>query len=437
MQQSRLLRHGLRLYVDPESSVSGPQFWLDLNEVQLHTQQLGTPCSVHLCVPDDGRSWTSWSVPHLEFERARSSGVAAGTAAVAANEAFPGTEEHYIQARGLASAALANDCDVVLSASLAARPEIAHAFQKLEMELVDEQGARTAVEIFMRGHEIPWGFGLHMWQWPWVGFYPNVESGIRLMDRLRGKAAEVGASHYLLEYMRSLGFSRWSALAYTRDKLLFFALQRRAAKRNQVDLQDFSFELSYYLSHYYFLLWGGLEQVCWIANESCGLGFTAKERMQVGVGRKDFLRRLEARAPEVATEFDSPDFLEWLRRLKLVRHHSSHQGFPMLAPLFAVPAIVPTQDEIDREIETWPEWLEMKDTFEPGMLEAFRPVLRNRWIERNYQLLSDAALGIPDGSQFSAVSPLQHITGDFKIFQEFTLRVVELCVARLSSAHLL
>ena len=252
------------------------------------------------------------------------------------------------------------------------------------------------------------------------------------MDRLRSKAAEAGPPSSLREYIRSLGFSRWSAIAYTRDKLLFFAQQRRAVKRNGIELQDFSFELSYFFNYYYFLLWGGLEQTCWVVNESCRLGFTVRDRMKIGVEKKEFRSRLKCQAPEVAEEFESPDFVKWLDGLKLIRHHSSHQGFPMLASLFAVPVVAPNLEQIDREIETWPDWLEMKETFEPELLEAARPVFRQKWIERNYQLISDAALAVPEKDKFSTVSPLQHITADFNSFQKFVVRVTELCVTRLS-----
>jgi hypothetical protein len=198
-------------------------------------------------------------------------------------------------------------------------------------------------------------------------------------------------------------------------------------------LQDFSFELSYYLNYYYFLLWGGLDQVCWIANEACGLGFTAKNAPAVGIQKKEFGRCLERQAPEVAEEFAKSAFVEWLNRLKLIRHHSSHQGFPMLTTLFEAPAITPNQEQMDSEIEAWPEWLEAKEMLGPELLEASRAVFRNKWIEKNCRLISDAVLGVPDDKGFSAVSPLQHITEDFKIFQDFVLRVTELCVNRLST----
>jgi hypothetical protein len=62
-----------------------------------------------------------------------------------------------------------------------------------------------------------------------------------------------------VELLRSLAFNRHAALAYTRDRLLFYVLQRRAVVRNKLERQDFAFELGYSLNFYYLLLWSGLE----------------------------------------------------------------------------------------------------------------------------------------------------------------------------------
>src|SRR5207245_3435888 len=59
---------------------------------------------------------------------------------------------------------------------------------------------------------------------------------------LKGVTADVQ------ERIRSLGLNRWSAIAYTRDKLLFYMIQRRRARRHKREKQEFTFELSYHLT---------------------------------------------------------------------------------------------------------------------------------------------------------------------------------------------
>src|SRR5207247_2315145 len=132
----------------------------------------------------------------------------------------------------------------------------------------------------------------------------------------RRLAVRKGISPDVQERIRSLGLNRWGAIAYARDKLLFYMIQRRRAKRHKLERQEFTFELTYHLTVYFLLFWGALDQFSWIVNEICALGFTAKDWRQVGVGKRQFLDRLRERDSTMLAIFEEPEFRRWVDVLR-------------------------------------------------------------------------------------------------------------------------
>jgi len=243
------------------------------------------------------------------------------------------------------------DADIVISEQMAQRAEVAAGFKKLHMELVDTSGAKNACEVFARGHEVPWSFRLPAWLMPWTPFYSMVDADIQTMEEFRNLAARKGVSPEVQERIRSLRLNRWSAIAYTRDKLLFFMIQRRRAKRHRLEKQDFAFELAYHLTMYFLLFWGALDQISWIVNEICGLELTANQWWKVGVAKREFCNRLRERDVAMMVILQEPEFLRWIDVLRRARHYVAHQGTAMLSPLFEKPAEEPSLAEVDRDIE--------------------------------------------------------------------------------------
>ena len=108
----------------------------------------------------------------------------------------------------------------------------------------------------------------------------------------------------------------------------------------------------------------------------------------------------------MAESFGESEFQRWVRVLRLTRHHVAHQGTAMLSALLEMPTDEPTEAEIDREIEKWPEWRGLPS----AVAELFRPTLRAEWQKRHYRQISDAAFIIPGETEDRAiVFPLESI----------------------------
>jgi hypothetical protein len=297
---------------------------LEINTLQVYLRDIDSPCRVVLLLPAQPTGQLD-----AEYRFMGEIGVEVlPTATIVTPEAtgaFPeGTAPG--EAVALASTAQIGKADILVSEALANDQETVKRFKTLHLDLVDVEGAKRDCEVFVRGHEVPWSFSFPAWLLPWTPFYAMVDADIRAMEEFRSLAVRKGISPEAQEFVRSLALNRWSAIAYTRDKLLFYVIQRRRAKREGMEKQEFSFELAYHLTTYFLSFWGALDQISWIVNEICALGFNARQWLQVGVAKKEFLKRLRARDVEMAREFEEPEFLRWIDVLKRTRHDVAHRS---------------------------------------------------------------------------------------------------------------
>jgi hypothetical protein len=404
---------------------------LDIDTLRVYLRSVESPCRIALLLPakrdcrevDEAYEF----MRTIGVEELASSVVIAPQAA----DAFP-DELGDSEVLALASTAWFADVDVVTSEQMARRTEVVTGFKKLHMQLANIEAAKHACEVFARGHEVPWSFRSPAWLMPWTPFYSMIDADIQKLEEFRGLAARSGVSEEVQERIRSLALNRWSAIAYTRDKLLFFMIQRRRAKRHTLEKQEFTFELAYHLTMYFLLFWGALDQLSWIINEVCGLGFAAHQWRKVGVAKKEFRNRLASADAEMMTILQEPEFLRWIDVLRRTRHYVAHQGTAMLSPLIEKPAREPTLAEVDRDIEEWNEWRELARRWSAAMMETFRPNFRVKWYLRNYRQISDAAFVVKDATDTAIIFPLENIEWEYERFREFTLAVAARCSALLA-----
>jgi len=346
-------------------------------------------------------------------------------------EVFPDSNEKETEHAGIASAALVGDADIVVQDEETVHKLSEH-YKKISVSAEDYDRAKRSCEIFVRGHEIPWSFISPMWGCPWTTFYTMTElSNFTPLTDLLSLAQSKKLDPETCEYIRSLVLNCFSNLCYTRDKLLFYVQQRRTAKRHNLSRQDYSFEVSYFLNHYYLLFWGGLDQVCWIVNGTFNLEFKPRDWRKVGITKKDFLNKLEGRAPEIKEIFTQEEFLKWVKLLRELRHHVAHKGVATPAKLYFEPASETPDEELDKEIEATEQWRRMKRLFPPEILETFRPTLRFKKRLEKYKSFDELVTKIEIEGKHSLIAPLVNIDWDFENYMRFVLNVANKCVEHL------
>jgi hypothetical protein len=231
-ESSELLGYTLRVLVDPRTAEEHARAMLDIDTLRVYLRTVDSPCRIVLLLPARGSEpeldTTYEFMRRLDVEELPSSMVVAPEAAAA----FPGAPGDSA-VLALASTAWFADADVVVSEALASQAENVSGFQKLHIELVDVRKAKQTCEVFVRGHEVPWSFRLPAWLMPWTPFYSMVDADIQAMEELRSLAAKKGTSPDVQERIRSLGLNRWSAIAYTGDKLLFFMISGEAPQARE------------------------------------------------------------------------------------------------------------------------------------------------------------------------------------------------------------
>lgn len=327
-------------------------------------------------------------------------------------------DEHAALA-GVAAAAVVADADVLVTLDPAA-PERADAFKtKLHVAAEDWSQVKTTCEIFARGHEVPWAFDQPVWGFEWGAFYTLTEPKQDLHDFHHRVVASRRFSDATCEYVRSSFLNRHEMLCYTRDKLLFFALQRRAAVRHKVR-NAFIFDVAYFLNHYYLLLWGGLDQLALALNGLFDLGLNDKS---VGLHARDFKRRLGQKAPTVAALLEGGDFKEWARLLAAVRHFVAHRGVALPQDVLLRTHEV-TPEELDAKIEQQPAWQRMVSYLGREMMEHFRATWRDRMLREEYQTLPEPMLTLELDGQTVMIPPLVNVRWDFDNFYRFVSDVV-------------
>jgi hypothetical protein len=271
-ESSGLVGYSLRALIDPRIVRDHWRSILDIDTLRIYLRNVESPCRIVLLLPAKRNE----SEFDAAYESMRGIGVEELPSSLVitpeAAAAFPDAGGES-DALAFASTALIGDADIAISEQLASESDCIGQFRKLHVALVDIQRAKQTCEVFVRGFEVPWSFRLPVWLMPWTPFYSMVDPDIQTMEQFRALAIRKGVLPEVQERIRSLGLNRWSAISYTRDKLLFYTIQRRRANRHKLEKQDFAFELSYHLTSYFLLFWGALDQISWIVNEICGLGF--------------------------------------------------------------------------------------------------------------------------------------------------------------------
>jgi hypothetical protein len=111
--------------------------------------------------------------------------------------------------------------------------------------------------------------------------------------------------------------NRLPNICFTRDRLLFYEMQKRVAERAGWKRQEFNFELSYYLNFYYPLIFGGFDHLALIVNHCLGLGTSRKRN--VGATYKGFLDALQAKNPKLHGIFTDPNHVAFMKRVAALR----------------------------------------------------------------------------------------------------------------------
>jgi hypothetical protein len=219
---------------------------------------------------------------------------------------------------------------------------------KLGLLLTDCSFLLSYAELFSRGHDVPWSFRYKSWFAPWTAFYTLSEEhtfkpGVEVLQRAHVKKAPSDAQ----QTGRILVHNRLPNLCFTRDRLLFYEIQRLTTKRAGKRRQQFTFEIAYFLNFYYLLIYGTFDHAALFVSQILQLGLPSR---QVGATYKPFLTALQQKSTPLFNIFTGPRNTEFIERVGYLRHFAAHRG--TLMPSIVVERLdkEPTDDELDADI---------------------------------------------------------------------------------------
>lgn len=244
--------------------------------------------------------------------------------------------------------ALSVDADCLAVTKLEWLPFVENTNNDLGLLLTDCSFLLHYSEIFARGHDIPWAFDQKTWYEPWNAFYQMSESwmlkpGLDVLQKAQEKNAQAEAR----ETGRILVHNRLPNLCFTRDRLLFYEIQRMVSKRSGWKRQQFPFEIAYYLNFYYLLIYGTFDHAALFVSQLLGLGLPEK---QVGATYKSFLEALKQTSPELYDVFTNDSIKKFMERIAYLRNFAAHRGTLMPTMVVNTPDHEPTNDELDEDI---------------------------------------------------------------------------------------
>jgi hypothetical protein len=326
-----------------------------------------------------------------------------------------------------AATASSCDADMVVTESLDWFP-FYDEFEKRNTLLGNPDVLLRQCEIYARGHDIAWTFKDQMFDTPWSSFYFFAEhealtSGIRFLDACHNKRIDVG------DIGRSLVYNRLPNIFFTRDRLLFYEMQQRMAKRAKWQRQKFAFEIPYYLNYYYVLLFGGFDHLAVLLNAVLKLGLGERE---VASSSKPFLSALEKASPELHSIFTEPDTVTFIERVANLRHLSAHRGQIAPGPVYERPDREPTIEELDAEITA--KGLDAGlELFPAGPLrDAFRDNIRHTLKLSKYKVVLEDVVIVDGRTVKGLINPLADTEYNFSKFRSFLDKVLNTCIKVLS-----
>ena len=396
----------------------------DLDRLRLYlNHNLGDPCNVELLAAN---SHTTLIAQARQLDLP----ITVIAPVPAADEIVGGVDE--LSLRNAIATGLAHDSDyIVVPDELL--PYIEAVEEHFHIGLVDPSFLLKCVEVFVRGFDVAWSFEHPVLNQTFNTLYQfserleTFEPGFTLMNLL-GSTKQDSTT---IDTGRTLIFNRIVNLCYSRDKLLFYSLQREAAMRLEAKRQTFAQELSYYLNFYYILLYGTFDHAALLVNGVCHLGL---DKRDVGATYKNFLKGLETSSPALHTIFTDASTVELLDRFGALRHYAAHRGSIAPSKLVEKPDKEPTDDEVDayiRKVGQSAWMLDLPDSPQKIMLLGMlRSNTRAEILEEN-TIAKDIVFVEIKGKDYM-MHPLSDTTWNFRRTTKFLHRVFDECIKILA-----
>lgn len=126
----------------------------------------------------------------------------------------------------------------------------------------------------------------------------------------------------LKDNLRSALLNRYPYILYSRDMIRYYELQGEYYSRRGL-FQRFGLSLGYYLTTFYLMLWGMLDQLTVIAKYARDCN-NLKEK-DCGIRSRKFWKEFSVLEPGLKKFIKSKKIDDWIKVMAVMRHHAAHK----------------------------------------------------------------------------------------------------------------
>ena len=305
-----------------------------------------------------------------------------------------------------------NDKD---KASLARHTQIVHTKEELEAEI----GA------FLVGNEIYWNFDSPVWHGTSISrytlgqgitikaqeFFNHIQSE-KLSEKLTARARYLWVKTNLVSYSKDL-------LAYT------LQLRRKAYRRGYDEYQNFSIEINYHLTNFYFLMASAFDIISRFLNEYYSLEI--KNIRELALEKKTMLSRLKKSVPDLYIFLSETENNKWVSWLKRRRNYIAHDGSVGHTSLVKRRQVKLTDTEVSDILDTQADWERLAVVLPQAVYDQHRQLAEEMVrLKNDYEVIAEDIMVVESKDGSEMFSPLISIHYDYDKFSQMVDNIMDI-----------
>ena len=225
-------------------------------------------------------------------------------------------------------------------------------------ELLDKfSEVKLEIEAFLTGKDIAWSFDDAVWNATWLSKYNQSDAIMQNVMKLLNKYQTQGGSREQIDYSRALT-NKAGHIRHNEEALISLVQKKNYSERNNsiknsygyTDSYDYSFEITYHLGNYYFLMSGVIDIIGRLLNKTYGLG------SEQNIERAKFNEKLAKSNKELVSLFTEKVMNDWIIWLKKRRNYVAHEANTTYSDVLKSKAKKTPQAEIDKIVNGLKDW---------------------------------------------------------------------------------
>lgn len=305
------------------------------------------------------------------------------------------------------------DVDVVLDVNnLLKRKLVQDNFYKFQVvKTIDE--LIGSCEDFLTGNDVSWLFSSITWYLPLLLRYVERPGVCHDYFMFMGECTSTkGYSVDQQERVRYIA-NRLSQVDYSKDIINYYIKRMRKAERSGFKEDDYSLELHYHLSNYYFLISGIMDSMARLLNDIYRLKLP---RHQLALDNRDFVAANRRKRTGYVRILKRKSFTNWHSFLKERRNFIAHDGDMRLSPLVEQNDTVLSNDEVERLVDQQSDWSYAARILTPEQIQVSRAqaaeIIR---IQQDYKVVAKNVMIVPDANGGKKIyQPLRSIEYEYE-----------------------